>query len=132
MGLRGPTRDPLSRRGLQENEGSGETVIQNAPEPPTWLSAGEKSAFNALVQDAIASGIPILKIDDNAFAMVTRLRVLARKEKEANSLARIMRTLLPWETAAGMNAVGRARLGIKQTAKKRSATLQLLDSVRRA
>jgi len=132
MGLRGPTRSPDSRRGAREAETSPVTVIQQSLEAPAWLTPVEKVSFAALVDEAKSAGLSVLRVDAHAYAMVTRLRLCAQAEVDGNAVARIMRTLLPWEMAVGLNAMARVRLGIKQQIKKTSMTARLLDIQRDA
>jgi phage terminase small subunit len=130
MGLRGPLRDKDSVRGARENAVTG-TAVQRAPEPPNWLTAPEKKIFVELVEQAIAANMPLLEIDNVAYAMIAKLSLAVRKETSATEIAKCMRTLLPWMQAAGLTAIGRARLGVKQVEKKESATARLLQMAAR-
>lgn len=132
MGLRGPTRDPNSIRGMRENGPAPVAPVQEVPKPPTWLTPPERKMFRNLVDEAIAAGTPLLKIDAHSFAMIARLMLKAQTETDGSTLARLMRTLLPWMQAAGLTAIGRARLGIKQVEKKKSPTAKLLEMRRKA
>jgi hypothetical protein len=114
-------------------ETNGQVAItQRAPEAPAWLSKAEREEFDALVQLALGANTPILEVDAGTYALIAKGLVSARKVKDPNALARIMRTLLPWMQAAGLTAIGRARLGVKQSEKKTSTTAKLLEMARKA
>lgn len=130
MGLKGPLRDPDSVRGQREGAGNinAPTIESQVPVPPAWLAVKEKRLFEQLIDDAQRAGIPVLAIDSHAYAMVSRLMLQAQKEKDGNTLARIMRSLLPWMQAAGLNALGRARLGVKREKKKTGTVASILEA----
>ena len=118
MGQRGQLTSPTSRRGRAQLAGKVIEIPSERPEPPIWLNAEDKKLFNQLVGEAIESKTPIRRIDGHTYAMVDKLMNRAKLENDGDRLSRIMRTLLPWMQAAGLNAVGRARLGVPNTKDK--------------
>lgn len=130
MGLRGPLRDKESTRGRKELVPTY-ALASVIPDPPSWLNPEEKKLFKSLVEDAVAANGSVLKVDAIVFGNIARLQLALQNERHAKTQAQIMRTLLPWVQAAGMTAVGRARLGVKQEQKKQSPTSRLLEMVRR-
>lgn len=131
MGLRGPLRDADSTRGARQARSQVAALPTVMPDPPVWLNPDEKKLFRTLVEDAIAANGPVLRVDALVFANIARLQLALQKERHGNTAARMMRTLLPWMQAAGLTAVGRARLGVKQVEKKKSVTSQLLEMTKR-
>lgn len=124
-------RDNESTRGIRESRVEVMKTASAMPDPPSWLNPDEKKLFKALVEDAIAANGPVLRVDALVFANIARLQLALQKERHGNTAARMMRTLLPWMQAAGLTAVGRARLGVKQVEKKKSVTSQLLEMSKR-
>jgi hypothetical protein len=118
MGQRGPLTSPTSQRGRRKLAGKVIEIPCERPTPPIWLSGEDQKLFNQLVSEAIESKTPIRRIDGHTYAMVAKLMNQARLETDGDRLSRIMRTLLPWMQAAGLNAMGRARLGVPNEKEK--------------
>jgi hypothetical protein len=134
MSLRGPQRSPNSVRGQRQAAKAPVAVVASVAkkiEPPEWLTEPEAELFRSVVADAIAANVPVLEVDTLVFANIAVLQKALETETDANKRARFARTLLTWATAAGLTAVGRARLNIVQEKPKESATARLLAMTRR-
>jgi hypothetical protein len=130
MSFKGPLRDPNSRRGMQENAGSGE-VVSERPAAPAWLKKKAVLAlFNQLVDDAVASGVPTRACDAHSFAMAAQATLDYQQAKDAASRARIGRDLARHYDDIGASPKARLRMGIKGKAKPgQTATGRLLAMV---
>jgi len=92
MGLRGPLRNPNSRRGRAEAKAREQMAVMDGtsqpksqsvlamPSPetreippcPDWLSAATRKIYNGLVSELIAASVPIKSIDSHAIAMAAQ------------------------------------------------------------
>jgi hypothetical protein len=130
MGLRGPIRDPESRRGAAE----GLTVLpvhdHRQPTPPSYLSAKEKSLFATLVDEASRASLSPLLVDAHLYAKIARMELMLEKEQDVDRFLKVMRTLLACYQSAGMTEVARRRLGIRVENKKRGTVSSILEAKR--
>lgn len=130
MGMRGPIRDPESRRGTSEGLSVLPVADQRPPAAPRYLSAKEKKIFSELVDDAMRASLAPLLVDAHLYAKIARMEVMLEKEKDADRFLRVMRTLLACYQSAGMTEVARRRLGIRPEKKKSSMVAGIIEAKR--
>lgn len=143
MGVKGPIRDPLSRRGARELP-NFQPDDPELPEAPRWLSAAGKAAFAGLVADLAAAGVPIKLADGHAVAMaahcVTEAQTWAKRSKRCRRTAdrldcsklsaRFQRDSQTWLSAICATPVSRARLGLRGVKSKPGKVLSIIEAKR--
>src|SRR5580700_6728928 len=70
MAMKGPLRNPDSRRGRREMP-DYKPEDPELPEPPAWLTAAAKLVFTTLVTDLAKAGVPIKLADAHALALTS-------------------------------------------------------------
>ena len=118
MGVRGPIRDPESRRGVREGLAVLPVSDVRAPEPPKYLNAKEKAIFREIVADAQKAALTPLLIDSALYGKIARMELMMQRETEPGRFLSLMRAQLANYQAAGMTEVARRRLGIRPEKKK--------------
>jgi hypothetical protein len=113
------------------------------PNPPSWMSKGGKAIFADMVNDLMAAGVPIKRVDKHAIAMAsTCLDEVQRwskigdestgsemKMQCAQVVARNQRDAQEWLAVIGASPKSRAQMGLRQqeAKKKPGAVAQILQ-----
>lgn len=127
MGQRGPLRDPDSIRGQREQPQPAPPIQQDI-QPPDGLTERELEIFAELVTAAKQARVPILSAYARGYAAMARLEAMGEAcSSDPREYTAIQRTLQKLRGDYGLTNMSAARLGIKQTEKKISPTLQLLN-----
>jgi phage terminase small subunit len=126
MGLRGPLRDPLSRRGVREIGEGWKPEAPESPDPPDWLTKRGREIFAGLVADLVAARVPIKRVDSHAIAMaalcVSEVERWTKHGEEmrgemmlqcAQVAARNQRDAQQWLQVIGATPKGRAQMGLR-------------------
>lgn len=132
MGLRGPVRDPNSRRGVRYDDApASDPATSERPLPPPALvkTAEARQLFEEYVDRAIASGVTVRVTDDMAFALAVQYTLDYQKAKDAAERARIGRDLMKILDDIGATPKARLRMNIKPKAAAPSKTAQILALV---
>ena len=144
MGLRGPLRDPTSRRGRAEARRAqaqeSELVVAAAgdPEYPAWATERQRELFTGIVRDLHAAKVPIKHIDGHAIMMAVECLDSVQQAEELMSdqdlepesrLAALKckmqagRDLMQWLEKICATPGSRARIGVKAEPEKKGGVL---------
>ena len=127
MGQRGPLRQPFSKRGLQQSVQPPTAGDASVIPMPDWLPKKTHAAWDKILGDLCAAGVPLKPADAPALGMYVLSLHLAQESAKASErerknsdralrfaqlAARFGRDALAWSAAIGGTPGARARMSV--------------------
>jgi hypothetical protein len=133
MALRGPQRQPDSRRGAIENGGAIPEPIQEPLNPPAWCKGSALKEFHRLVDQNRRAGVPIRQIDADQYAELADAMLNYLNEDDMDARFKLWKQITEYRNGLNMGPRNRQRAGIKDTQKPKTvaAALSFIDMAKK-